>query len=185
MAVIEQPGEILTLCFMAFALGMDAFSVCIGLGMKGIRLRDVAKISLLNGFFHMFMPLVGILIGRYLSTYMGDLTIIIGGSLLILFGLNMIYSSAFGEEKDSWVSIRGWGLFLFTIGVSVDSFSVGLSLGLFSINMWLSIFCFGLAGIILTACGLLIGRRVSFILGEYGEAIGGIILLVFGIKFLL
>lgn len=179
-----QLGEFLTLCFMAFALGMDAFSMSIGIGMQGMRLRLIAKISLINGLFHMIMPLFGILIGRYLSHYLGNLAVTMGGILLIGFGIHMIYSSFFKSDSRSWISTTLWGICLFSIGVSIDAFSVGLSLGFFLINTWLTIVIFGMAGLGLSAAGLLLGRKVGGWIGEYSEAIGGIILLVFGIKFL-
>lgn len=178
-------GELVTVGLMALALSMDAFSVCLGLGMKGIRLRQVAKLSMLIGFFHMLMPFIGIQVGLYLSYFVGSLTFFLGGCLLIVFGLNMIYSSLLGVERNSWLRNTGWSVLLLAFGVSMDSFSIGLSLGLFSVNVWLSIFCFGLASLCLTAIGLIIGRKVNRLIGEYGELVGGIILLVFGIRFLL
>lgn len=180
-----QLGEFLTLFFMAFALGMDAFSMSIGIGMQGMRLRLIAKISLINGLFHMMMPLFGIVIGRYLSHFLGSLAVTMGGILLVGFGIHMIYSSFFkSDATTSWVSTTLLGICLFSIGVSIDAFSVGLSLGFFVINTWLTIIVFGLAGLGLTAAGLLLGRKVGGWVGEYSEAIGGIILLVFGIKIL-
>jgi putative Mn2+ efflux pump MntP len=37
----------------------------------------------------------------------------------------------------------------------------------------------------MSMAGLLLGRNVANWVGEYGEAVGGVILVVFGIKFLL
>jgi putative Mn2+ efflux pump MntP len=67
----------------------------------------------------------------------------------------------------------------------MDSFSVGVSLGMFYTDMLLAVLLFGVFGGAMSILGLLLGRRLSHWTGEYGEAIGGIILLVFGIKFLL
>lgn len=182
---IFQLGEWITLCLMAFALGMDAFSVCIAVGMQGIRLLHVAKISLVNGVFHMIMPLIGILLGRSLSTILGNFTIFLGGGLLVFFGLHMIYHALFKQEKMTWLGQTNWGLVLFALGVSVDSFSVGLTLGLFAIHIWLAVCLFGLFGMLLTMLGLLLGRKVGSWAGGYGQIFGGIILVVLGIKFLL
>ena len=49
----------LVILIMAVALGLDAFSLGIGIGMKGIRLRDVLRISLVTALFHVIMPLIG------------------------------------------------------------------------------------------------------------------------------
>ena len=50
-------GEIVTLLLMAFALGMDAFSVGLGMGMFKLRLRQIFKIGITIGLFHVWMPL--------------------------------------------------------------------------------------------------------------------------------
>jgi manganese efflux pump family protein len=178
-------GEIITVCLMAIALGMDSFSVSLGIGMSRAGEKQIWLISAVNGVFHMIMPFLGILTGRYLTDVVGQLAVYIGGSILVFFGVHMLFSSFMRCESVSWVSTTGWGIVLFSIGVSLDSFSVGLSLGLFFVNMWLSILLFGLAAALLTALGLVIGRKTGRWVGGYSEACGGIILIAFGIKFLL
>lgn len=185
MDMLTHLGEFLTLCLVAVALGMDAFSMSIGLGMRGLRLLHIAQISFLVGIFHMIMPLFGMIIGRYLSDYIGDLAITIGGILLIGFGIHMIYSSLFEEDNKAWINITGIGILFFALGVSIDGFSVGLSLGLFAANTLITIMLFGFFGFLLACIGLLIGRKVGHWVGAYGEILGGIILLIFGFKFLL
>lgn len=69
--------------------------------------------------------------------------------------------------------------------MSLDSFSVGLSLGIFGARTFLTIIVFGVVSMLLTWLGLLLGRRVQGWLGSYSEALGGSILLAFGIKLLL
>ncbi|KHF28283.1 manganese efflux pump MntP [Anoxybacillus sp. BCO1] len=44
-------GEMITLAMMAFALGMDAFSVSLGMGLLRLRLKQIAYIGLTVGFF--------------------------------------------------------------------------------------------------------------------------------------
>lgn len=67
-----QLGEIMTICIMAVALGLDAFSLGIGIGMKGIRLLDILKISVVIGIFHILMPLMGMFMGQYVSLLLGN-----------------------------------------------------------------------------------------------------------------
>ena len=47
----EIVGEIVTLIIMAFALGMDAFSISLGMGMYQLRLREIFKIGIRLEFF--------------------------------------------------------------------------------------------------------------------------------------
>jgi manganese efflux pump family protein len=176
-------GEIVTLVIMAFALGMDAFSVGLGMGMYQLRLKQIFKIGITIGIFHVIMPLLGMLGGRFLTEKFGSFATIIGGVLLLVLGLQMIWASLkTGDEKI--ISPVGFGLILFALSVSLDSFSVGLSLGIYGAKTLMVLLCFGIMATVQTWAGLLLGKKVQSWLGNYSEALGGAILLAFGIKLL-
>lgn len=183
--VLAQWGQFITIVFMAFALGMDAFSLGIGMGMRGIRLLNILRISVIIGVFHIVMPLMGMFTGQYVSMLLGDVATAAGGALLILLGVHMIYSSLRGSETVVIDHRTFWGQLLFALMVSIDSFSVGVSLGMFASDIVLAVLTFGLFGAGMSIIGLLLGRKVSGWVGEYGEAFGGMILLVFGIRVLI
>jgi manganese efflux pump family protein len=180
-----QAGQLITILIMALALGMDAFSLGIGLGMRGIRLLNIARVSFVIGLFHIVMPLMGLFMGKYVSTLLGDVATAAGGALLVVLGSHMLYTALRGDSSVVLNYGSFWGLMLFALMVSIDSFSVGLSLGMFSSDIMLTVLVFGLFGGVMSVLGLLLGRRVGRWVGEYGEALGGLILLVFGIRFLL
>ncbi|RHW37183.1 hypothetical protein D1B31_15525 [Neobacillus notoginsengisoli] len=177
-------GELATLLLMAFALGMDAFSVGLGMGMYRLRLRQIFKIGLTIGVFHVWMPFAGMIAGRFLSEQFGSFASLIGGLLLILLGLQMIWAGL-RKEHESIITPIGFGLMFFALSVSLDSFSVGLTLGIYGARTMVAIICFGIAAAILTWAGLLAGRKVQGWLGSYSESLGGVILLAFGLKLLL
>lgn len=177
-------GEIITLVIMGFALGMDAFSVGLGMGMFQLRLKQIFKIGITIGLFHVWMPLLGMVAGRFLSEQFGAIAGYVGGALLILLGIQMFWSS-FKEEETTLIRPIGKGLLFFALSVSLDSFSVGLTLGIFGAKTLAVLVCFGITATILTWSGLLIGRKVQGWLGSYSEALGGSILFAFGIKLLL
>ena len=178
-------GQIITTLMMAIALGMDAFSLGIGIGMQRLSWLQILKISVTVGIFHIFMPLIGMATGHFLSDLIGNVAIWIGGGILVYLGLNMIWGSfKTGEPEAALNQTAGIGLIILAFSVSVDALSVGLSLGLFSAHLSLTVMLFGIVGGIMTALGLAIGSRVGGWLGDYGEAFGGVILLVFGIRFL-
>nr|WP_141506597.1 manganese efflux pump MntP family protein [Paenibacillus luteus] len=179
-----QAGQFLTLFIIAVALGLDAFSLGLGIGLKGIRLRDILKLGIVIALFHVLMPLVGIYTGQYVGGLLGDVATTAAGILLVLLGGHMIYSSLRGEAVQSFDHKSLWGLLVLSLSVSIDSFSVGITLGMFSANLWMTILLFGILGGLMSVSGLLLGRKVSGNLGEYGEAIGGGILFVFGILFI-
>ncbi|MBB3130840.1 putative Mn2+ efflux pump MntP [Paenibacillus rhizosphaerae] len=177
-------GQLMTIMIMAVALGLDAFSLGVGIGMKGIRLLHILKISLLIGLFHVLMPLLGMFMGYYVSSLLGQVAALVAGGLLVLLGGHMVLNS-FKTSETRMVDHRSLlGMLLFSLSVSIDSFSVGVSLGMFESNRILTVLAFGICGGVMAVLGLLLGRRVSRNLGEYGEALGGAILLAFGLAFI-
>lgn len=181
----ELMGKSFALILMAIALGMDAFSVCMGLGMKRIRLDQIFKIGLLIGLFHMIMPLLGMILGHLISERFGDWASMAGGVLLVVIGMQMIFSLAKREQDRTPIQSTDMGMSLFALSVSIDSFSVGLSMGLFRTRVLLTIFLFGFVSMCMAWLGFIFGRRTQRLLGRYGEALGGLIMLLFGLKLLL
>lgn len=180
-----QSGQLAAILLMAVALGLDAFSLGIGVGMRsGMRLTHMAGISFMIALFHMLMPLLGLFAGRYVGLLLGHVTSYAAGGLLLLLGGHMMYNAWKGGEGLPIHPTAFWGMLLFSLSVSIDSFSVGLSLGMFVNDVLLIVISFGVVGGLLSVMGLLLGRQVSNKLGEYGEMLGGLILVVFGIMFI-
>ncbi len=181
----QLSGQIITFLMMSIALGMDAFSLGIGLGLKKLSGVQIFKISSTIGIFHVLMPLFGVLTGYYLLSFIGGIAKLIGGGLLVVLGIHMLWSVIYGGSEQTFDYTTGFGLFLLAFSVSIDALSVGFSLGLFLANLWMVVLLFGLMGATMTAMGLTLGSKLGHVIGDYGEALGGLILLVFGIKFLL
>lgn len=177
-------GQFITILIMAFALGLDALSLGIGIGMKGIRRLDIFKLSMVIAVFHMIMPLIGMFMGSYVSSLLGGVATKAGGILLVLLGIHMVYSSIKGEQVHSINHKSFLGMLLFALSVSIDSFSVGVSLGMFAGDRALTVILFGTVGGMMSIVGLMLGRKAGHWVGEYGEAVGGVILLAFGARFL-
>ncbi|MBN3523941.1 manganese efflux pump MntP [Paenibacillus apiarius] len=178
-------GQWMTILVMALALGSDAFSLCIGIGMRGVRRMDAFRISIVIAFFHVLMPLMGVITGVYIGIVLGKMTAMAAGALLVILGGHMIYSSFKGESSHFIDTASLWGTIWFALSVSVDSFSVGVTLGMFRSDLLITIVAFGLFGGAMSIVGLLLGHHAGQYIGEYGEAVGGAILLVFGILFLI
>lgn len=174
-------GEIYTLLLIATALGMDAFSLSLGIGMTKLRFRQILLIGVQIGIFHVWMPLLGMIAGNFLSGWFGTVANLIGGLLIIVLGLEMLISS-FRKKGMKQIRPYGIGLWLFGLTVSFDSFSVGLTFGIYGVKILLVLICFGAVSAFLTWLGLFLGRSVSGWLGEYSMAFGGALLLSFGVK---
>jgi putative Mn2+ efflux pump MntP len=178
-------GQLITLGIIAIALGMDAWSFGMGLGMRDLPRDKMAGLVILIGLFHVLMPLLGMKLGHFLSGYIHAFATILGGAVLCFLGGNMLIHSFLKEEKAFVFNEKSWlGICLFALSVSVDSLSAGLSLGFFATNQWLAASLSGIAGAVMAGIGLWMGKYVGNWLGSYGEALGGIILFVLGTRFL-
>lgn len=181
---VVRLGELTTILLMAVALGMDAFSLGVGVGMRGVRRSEAIRIGTAVALFHVLMPLLGIFAGQYVGHLLGHLARYVSGGLLILLGAHMIVNSIKGSGFQ-FINYRSfWGIILFSLSVSIDSFSVGVSLGVFHSNLLLTVLAFGFFGGAMSVLGLALGRSVGLKLGDYGEAVGGAILLAFGLLFI-
>lgn len=181
----DATGQWYMLLPLAVALGMDAFSLGVGIGLRGVRLADVLRLGLVVTLFHFLMPMGGMIAGQYVRSLLEDVAKTAAGALLLFLGAHMIYSAFRGGGGWTIDHRSVWGMLLFALGVSIDSFSVGLSLGMCRTErLLLATLLFGLAGGTMNVAGLLAGRRAARLAGGYGEALGGVILFGFGLLFL-
>lgn len=191
--------ELLTYFLVAVALGADAFSLALGLGMEKPSRRDILRTSAVVGIFHVFMPLAGLLVGGLLGAAVGRVASWIGGVILILLGLKMAYDGwpwrrvvySFRTAKESLGLPRAnhafsWGgILVLSWSVSVDAFGVGVGLGASISVLSYFVAILGIVAALMTAAGLVLGRWLGHQVGKWAELVGGLVLVVIGIKMFL
>lgn len=176
--------DLLIVLGLAVALGTDAFSLAVGIGMKGINFKENLKISGTIGIMHIVMPLIGYYLGSISGKLLGTAAGYVGGAILIILGVLML-KNALRSEEEKGIEINyktGVGLFALSAGVSLDALSVGFSLGTIGVNLWLTILVLGLVSALMTGGGLFLGDRVGGFLGKKAEFIGALILIGLGGK---
>ncbi|MGM8215007.1 manganese efflux pump MntP [Bacillaceae bacterium W0354] len=173
------------LLLLAVAIGMDAFSVSLSVGLMKIRLRIILLYIILIGLFHVIMPFMGMIVGHFLSNKLGMIAQIVGGWMLIMIGAQMIIATLI--EKETLKQINFLGLLALAFTVSLDSFSVGISIGMtmFGFNQIAVILLFGLMSMFLATLGLYLAKKGKTIFGKYSEAIGGIVLVFIGLQMIM
>lgn len=184
---------------VSVALGIDAFSVAISIGLAGIRRKEVYLVSGVVTLFHIFMPLLGLNMGTYLGRIAGPMASTIGAFVLISIGLHTIWSNLqkIGvfravltakktPDKNGIINISNpVSLVLMAASVSLDALTVGFGLGTLQVDLLLTVITMGLVAGIMTAAGLHFGKRLNVTFGEKAEILGGLILVLIGLKFLL
>ena len=99
--------EFFGLLFMALALGMDAFSIGLGMGSYKLRLKQVLIIGFTVGIFHVWMPLLGIFSGKLLSAQFGLFASYAGAGLLLFLWLANATSPEFRVKvKRLWLQLE-------------------------------------------------------------------------------
>ncbi|ACV64848.1 protein of unknown function DUF204 [Desulfofarcimen acetoxidans DSM 771] len=174
----------ITLVLLAMALGTDAFSMCIGIGMAGVRRRQTAVITMTIFIFHIFMPLIGWYIGGVLGNLLGRVAVVAGAALLVYLGGRMILA-VWREGADN--SARSmidslWGVVLLSAGVSMDALSVGFTLGTRNVNLLQAAGVIGLVAGLMTFTGLVLGRFIGSWIGSRAQMAGGAVLVGIGVK---
>ncbi|MFW5985822.1 MAG: manganese efflux pump MntP family protein [Halanaerobiales bacterium] len=173
---------------IAVALGTDAFSVAMALGIRKYTPLQIFKISLIIGVFHIFMPLLGFYGGNFLKSIIsryiapGNAFELLGAGLLILLGVYMIFESRFGTGEMKAFSPGGWGIISLALGVSMDAMTAGIGLGIMGFSLTV-VFLFGLVAAIMMGIGLLLGNRLGHWLGESAQIAGGSGLILLGLRF--
>lgn len=175
--------SLLTLLALAVALGSDAFSLCIGVGIAGVTRRQIAIVSLTILIFHIFMPLLGWYAGGYLGSKVGQGAGFAGAALLVCLGTKMIWDALKpGNCEPKFVITNTGGLLLLSASVSMDALSVGFTLGTQQVSMVLAAGVIGLVAGLMTFVGLTMGKFVGCWIGDKAELAGGFILAGIGIK---
>jgi putative Mn2+ efflux pump MntP len=175
---------LLSLVLLSLALGLDAFSLGIGVGMRGIRYLHVAAIAGSVGLFHTLLPLAGMGFGRWMHGRMGDWATGLSGLLLLLLGLSMLWQAwrGGGAEHKTWVPLVSfWAIMAFSFSVSVDSLTVGIGLGAIGAPPVLAVSLFGLFGAGLSLGGLLLGKKMKRWTAGWGDWAGGLVLFGMGL----
>ena len=99
----------------------------------------------------------------------------------------MIYEAASGQDvnEDRRDPTRGITMVLLSIATSIDALAVGFSLSLLGVSIWTPALIIGLITAVITATGMLLGRKIGTIWGGRVEILGGIVLIGIGLKILL
>lgn len=182
---------IVELMTIAVALAMDAFSVAIasGASMKQVSARQTFRLAWHFGLFQAMMPVIGWAAGKTVVEYVKEYDHWVAFLLLLFVGLNMIrntFSNDDEDEKGMNDPTRGGTLVMLSVATSIDALAVGFGMSMAGVGIVQPAIVIGLVALVFTACGLHIGRKLGQIpkLGAMSEFIGGLALVMIGIKIL-
>ena len=176
---------IIEIVLIGLSLAMDAFavSICKGLSMKKMNWKSAIIISLYFGIFQAFMPVVGYFLGSTFESYVTNIDHWIAFILLSLIGGNMIKESFEDKKKNDKIDFKT--MIVLAIATSIDALAIGITFAFFEVNLLLSISIIGIITFLLSIIGVKIGNKFGDKYQNKAEFVGGLILVLLGIKILL
>ena len=180
--------DFISTLLIAIALAMDAFSVSLtkGFTLKKITKSQVLWSAIFFGGFQALMPVLGWLGGIQLEWLITTFAPWIAFILLLLIGSNMIRESfSNDEEEDSSDKFSFKELTLLAIATSIDAFAVGITYAVLKTDILIPIIMIGVTAFIFTIIGLYLGKKIGNYFGDKFEILGGVILILLGVKILL
>ena len=190
---------LLEILLLGVALATDAFSVTISntFAFDDHRFSRLMRMPLFFGLFQFGMPLAGYFVGgiaaELIEKYAGMVSLVILGFI----GSNMLYSGykALKEdasEEDEEEAQQGaqqsattlsYGKLLFqAVATAIDAFAVGISFRAHSVDILVASALFGIITAILCTIALFVGKKLGSLLGDRAEMVGGIVLILIGLK---
>ena len=179
------------LFLIGVGLSMDAFavSVCKGLGMSRLNMRQAAVISLFFGGFQALMPLIGWALGSQLTDFIAPIDHWIAFGLLAFVGGKMLWDAfheddeAEGVQTDEKLDLKE--LLMLAIATSIDALAVGITFAFLQVAIVPSITIIGLTTFVISFAGVAVGHFFGARFEKPATIVGGVVLILIGVKILL
>lgn len=176
---------------VAFALAMDAFAVSVGVSLRpgGLTKKQTFRMAFHFGLFQFMMPLLGWQATRtILLELIEPFDHWVAFGLLLIIGAKMIFEffrTKRESQSDQTDSTRGFSLLILSVATSIDALAVGMSLAALQVTILYPASVIGIIAFLMTILGTRIGPPLGRLVGRSAELLGGLILILIGVKILL
>ena len=180
---------VLTAMLLGVALAMDAFSVSLAGGLNEPKMKR-KRMCLIAGIFAVFqavMPLLGwVFVHTIVTVFQSFEKFIpwIALILLLFLGGKMIYEGVSRKDDEELPAASAKLLFVQAVATSIDALSVGFTV-FEEYNLLAAVVAaLIIASVTFVICiaGLFIGRKLGTAIGGKATILGGIILIVIGLR---
>ena len=176
---------------LSVSLAMDCFAVSIAgsISYGKYNFSKILRMAFFFGLFQGMMPIIGCLVSNIFSDFIVRYNHWFALAILAFIGIKMIVESKnngdnIEEESDNKMSPYGslGILFLLAIATSIDALATGLIFVNQGNLIYFAALIIALGSFIFTFIGCIIGLKVGQKLHFNFELLGGIILILLGIK---
>lgn len=175
---------------LAFGMSMDAFAASIGKGATLNRpcLREALRTGLIFGVIEAITPLIGWYLGLVASRYIMQWSQWVAFTLLFILGARMIIEGLKNKPEDNLTTATRhsfWILAATAVCTSLDALAIGVGLAFLEVNIIHTALLIGLATMVMSTIGMMVGRFIGPLLGRWAEVLGGVVLIGIGLSILL
>ncbi|MBI2844899.1 MAG: manganese efflux pump [Armatimonadetes bacterium] len=170
---------------VALALGTDAFSVAVCVGLSGATTGQKIRLAAGFGTFQFLMPITGLAFGSLLGQIVGEIASCIGGAILVVLGVTMVWRTiSVGFHCPPIIHRSIAALVTVSLGVSLDALAVGIGygLGVGQIPIVHASVIIGVVAFLMTALGVELGGQIGKTLQHYAPVAGGTVLILLGVR---
>jgi manganese efflux pump family protein len=178
----------LEVIWLALGLSMDALAVSMCAGASGFAHERSARFRLAFhfGLFQAVMPVLGWLAGLSIAQFVSGVDHWVAFFLLFFVGLHMIRGGFSTEsETGSCDPTRGKTLLMLSFATSLDALAVGFSMALLGMTIWWPALAIGIITFTVSYFAAMVGGRIRAALGNRMEILGGVVLILIGVRILL
>lgn len=170
---------------LALGMSMDAFAAAVGKGasLAKPRFSEALRIGLIFGGVETLTPLIGWSLGQIASQYVVRWDHWIAFIMLTFLGGRMILEGVRGNAEETGTTLQRhgfWLLVMTAIATSLDSMAIGVSLAFLQVSILTTALAIGLATLVMSTLGVMIGRFIGPLLGKRAEILGGLVLIGIG-----
>ncbi len=179
--------KVTELLLLSVGLAMDAFavSICKGISMKKMNWKKAIIIGLYFGGFQALMPTIGFFLGSAFQSLITNIDHWIAFILLAIIGGGMIKESFEEDSENRNDDVSFKTMILLAIATSIDALAVGITFAFLNVNLILAVSLIGIITFIIAVLGTKIGNRFGDKYERKAEIVGGVILILLGLKILL
>ena len=177
------------LVILAIGLSMDAFAVavCAGIPMRRVTVKNALIVGLYFGVFQAAMPLIGYFAASLFAEKIKAFDHWIAFGLLAFLGVRMIIGNFKKEEncEDQPSSLKPGKMLPLAVATSIDALAVGVSFAFLRVDIVPAVSLIGAVTLVLSMAGVKIGKVFGSRFKSKAELMGGIVLVLIGLKILL
>ena len=172
---------------IGIGLSMDCFAVSVSFGTsRKLMWKDLLRMALFFGFFQGMMTFLGWWAGDSLKQIIESVDHWVAFSILSVIGIRMIIESFKHEKERTAIDIRKFRILLsLSVATSIDALMTGVSFGFIKVDIIKTTILISSVTFIVTLIGGKLGEKATFIPARRAELMGGMVLILIGVKILL